>query len=182
MGQPDNITEEQAAAAVSLYAPAGKACSRVKAHIFGLTVPQPIAWCIAKKHQAIENRDWTPPEAMCPVGSWLAIHAGKKFDLDRALDIHERFNLEIPAALPSSAIVAVARFCGVVTAAQDPWFRGPFGWLLGDVVELPEPVPCRGFRKLWPLPLGVLEAVRGGWRVAKGLPANVDRNTDIQGR
>lgn len=29
---------------------------------------------------------------------------------------------------------------------------GPIGWVLADVIALPEPVPCRGAQGLWTLP------------------------------
>ena len=32
---------------------------------------------------------------------------------------------------------------------NDPWFFGPFGWALEDVVTLPEPVPHTGAQGLW---------------------------------
>lgn len=33
-----------------------------------------------------------------------------------------------------------------------PWYNGPFGWLLDDVIELLPPLPCKGAQGLWPLP------------------------------
>jgi len=47
---------------------------------------------------------------------------------------------------------------GVVTESADPWFVGPFGWVLSDVVVLPAPVPCRGAQGLWEVPADVREA------------------------
>lgn len=35
---------------------------------------------------------------------------------------------------------------------KNPWFQGPWGWVLKDVIALPRPVPCRGERGLWALP------------------------------
>jgi hypothetical protein len=32
----------------------------------------------------IENRIWSPPDWMCPVGTFLAIHAGKKVEKEGA--------------------------------------------------------------------------------------------------
>lgn len=34
---------------------------------------------------------------------------------------------------------------------QVRWFFGPIGYLLRDVVELPKPVPCRGWQGFWTL-------------------------------
>jgi hypothetical protein len=69
---------------------------------------------------------------------------------------------------PEGVIVGVARvtgwvradngrvlgFSGVTSAranlvASSPWFFGPFGWVLDDVVALPRPVAHRGAQGLW---------------------------------
>jgi hypothetical protein len=59
-----------------------------------------------------------------------------------------------------------ARMTGVVTESADPWFTGPYGWTLDDVVALPAPVPCRGAQGLWPVPDDVaalvIEQAKGG--------------------
>jgi hypothetical protein len=34
----------------------------------------------------------------------------------------------------------------------EPWWRGPWGWLLEDAVALPEPIPMRGAGGLWRIP------------------------------
>lgn len=34
---------------------------------------------------------------------------------------------------------------------QRPWFCGRFGWVIGEVLALPRPIPCRGLQKLWAL-------------------------------
>ncbi len=40
----------------------------------------------------------------------------------------------------------------VIAACRSPWFGGPVGWVLLDVLALPEPVPCKGAQGLWTLP------------------------------
>lgn len=78
----------------------------------------------------------------------------------------------VRTAVPYGAVVAVATYAGavdrpvVVDGEPDPWFVGPWGWLLEDVVTLPEPVPCRGDRWLWQMSGDVLAAVRDGYRTA----------------
>ena len=70
----------------------------------------------------------------------------------------------------SSAILCVATVAGWVRdngefdvlsslpGARDlagspgPWFVGPYGWVLTDVVTLAEPVPCKGAQGLWTVP------------------------------
>lgn len=34
----------------------------------------------------------------------------------------------------------------------EPWWRGPWGWLFGEVMLLPEPIPMRGQQGLWRIP------------------------------
>lgn len=41
-------------------------------------------------------------------------------------------------------------------ASPGPWFIGPYGWVLTDVVTLAEPVPCKGAQGLWTVPPEVL--------------------------
>lgn len=70
----------------------------------------------------------------------------------------------------TSAVIGVAtvdrvldpRACGIypdhpdAAAALPPdqrrWFFGPLGYVLRDVIALPEPVPCRGWQGFWTLP------------------------------
>lgn len=50
-------------------------------------------------------------------------------------------------------------FDGAVEAVESAWFMGPIGWLLTNVIALPEPVPCKGAQGLWTLPADVESAV-----------------------
>jgi hypothetical protein len=93
--------------------------------------------------------------------------------------------------VPYSAILAVVRFDGNnlgprgvggeslgskilrgadpgdVIPPPDPWFVGPVGWYLRDVVAMPRPVACRGAPGLWLVEGGLLAQVREGYRLAK---------------
>lgn len=80
----------------------------------------------------------------------------------------------------SSAILAVATVQGWATntlqhrhpsmnetdairlVLNSPWFVGgdAYGWVLADVIALPEPVSCKGAQGLWPLPADVEAQVR----------------------
>ena len=50
------------------------------------------------------------------------------------------------------AIVAVAKIGKLITESPDPWFSGPRGWELLDVVALPNPIAARGLVGLWEVP------------------------------
>lgn len=136
--------------------------------ILGLTLQQPWAWAICHAGKRVENRTWRP---WCPPGTRLAIRT--------CVTIHSAPSLSQPLpawqglALPTKktapqGIVAVARLVEVVTQGHgDPWFFGPLGWTLDDVVTLPEPVPCKGLQGLWRLPDEVLMQVRQGYAAAR---------------
>lgn len=118
--------------------------------IRGLTLYQPMAWAISDFTKRIENRSWKPWAGV----THLAIHAGMKFHQDHVDQILEVFGREVPPKdeLPYGRIVAVARLAGYVEASDDPWFSGPYGWLLEDVRKLVEPIRCKGSLGLWKLP------------------------------
>ncbi len=48
-----------------------------------------------------------------------------------------------------SGIVTVA---GYVTTSDDPWWMGPIGWVVEDLVQIEPPLPCRGAQRLWRAP------------------------------
>lgn len=138
-----------------------------------LTIHQPWNWLIAHGHKPVENRIWWPPRGT--VGTRIALHAGKKLDRDALPNLAEDYPL--PEDYVLGAVEAVATVAGwvddarrgvrapgtdmaVIEAGRDhDLYCGPVGWVLIDVVALPEPVPCRGFQKLWTLPSDVEHAV-----------------------
>jgi len=128
-----------------------------------ITLRHPWPWVICRLAKRVENRPWQPAPSLLKVGDLLALHGGKETpsgEVQEAIDWMQSRSLIPPDQLgeladPSrhhSAIVAVARFGGVVTQSEDSWFFGPYGWLLEDVVVLRNPVRCRGMQGLWQLP------------------------------
>jgi hypothetical protein len=115
-----------------------------------LTIRQPWAWAILSAGKRIENRTWKPPE--WAVGSVIALHAGGVLEEEGAALLRRR-GFAVPDELPRAAIVGTARIAGVITApVDDPWWEGPVGWVLSEVMQLPEPIPCPGKQGLWKLP------------------------------
>ncbi len=153
--------------------------------LLALTLWQPWAWAIAHAGKTVENRTWQPPRSV--IGSHLAIHAGKTLDRDAIEDL-ELDGHAVPPLLERGAIVAVARvvgwvrceallhrtaesFAGVTRAraelaVQSPWWAGPVGWVLDDVVAI-APIAIGGAQGLWPVPGTVADAVRDRWREAR---------------
>ena len=136
--------------------------------ILGLTLIQPWAWAIAHAGKRLENRTWRP---WCPIGTYLAIHAGQRVDREAVADL-QGVGVKVPLTLPTSAIVAVARLVGTcddtgVPGDQLMWWAGPVGWVLDRVVAV-EPLPCAGRQGLWELPAALLAPLRERWRAARG--------------
>lgn len=132
----------------------------------GLTLWQPMAWAISDipepDAKRIENRPWKPWRGVTHV----AIHAGAKFYRPHAEQIEDVFGISVPSKkeLPSGAFVAVARLAGCLEQSDDPWFSGPFGWLLADVVKLPEPIPSKGALGLWRIQPPILRRIERTYR------------------
>lgn len=139
-----------------------------------LTLWQPMAWAVAAGHKPVENRGWPPPDWI--IGERVAIHAGQRWNRGHALYVDKRAPLPPRDALVYGAVIATAVIDPAVT---DPallnlhermWWMGPVGWPLRDVIRLHQPVPCRGYQKLWRLPEDVEAQVRAQLR-AQGYAA-----------
>lgn len=117
----------------------------------GLTLRRPWAWAICHAGKRIENRVWRPPASA--IGGPIWIHAGVGEDPVGSAWIARQTGLVVPTASewPGGRIVAQALLHAVVTASDDAWFGGPYGWVLADVELLSGP-PCRGRLGLWRVP------------------------------
>jgi hypothetical protein len=129
-----------------------------------LTIKQPWASAIAYGTKTVENRSWEPPRL--PGGQELAIHAGKSSDVGAWPPIGQFWD----ASQPLGAILAVATLAGCHDWDEcenpdgslcTPWSqRFQWHWQISNVRPLAEPVPCRGFQKLWTVPDEAEAAVR----------------------
>lgn len=138
-----------------------------KAQIYGLTVRRPWGFAIARLDKRIENRTWNCP---LPIGSFLAIHNGKKWEEEgaafvRNLNRSQLIDNPTEEDDPPGAIIAIAKFTGNVTESRSPWFVGPIGWQLSDVVAI-DPVECKGQQGLWKPSEEILMQVRENYRDA----------------
>lgn len=124
-----------------------------------LTLIQPWAGLVASGVKLVENRPWKPPAAM--IGERFAIHAGKKLDLDTVDDLLAQGERERKSWYVRGALIGTARLVACITNSQQltgdlidqrRWFFGPFGFVLADVRQLAEPVPCKGMLGFWQLP------------------------------
>lgn len=145
---------------------AARAVRRLPAYrLRALTLWQPMAWAVAARHKPIENRPKPPPRAM--IGVPFVVHAGLRWDEGHAAMVRELVGELPPAARIHGAAIAVATIVHVVdetsldlSEEERRWFFGPFGYVLADVVAIPEPIPCRGFQGFWPLSMDVDHLVR----------------------
>ncbi len=137
-----------------------------------LTLWQPWSWAIAHAGKRIENRSWKPPASI--LGQRIAIHAGKKLDLDACAGLECEDNIQLPRmyfhepknAFVHSAVESTATVLGWTedlghSHPQYLWLTGPIGWVFDDVFALPNPVHCRGAQGLWNLPSATERLVVG---------------------
>lgn len=133
--------------------------------LYALTLWQPWADLIVDGIKPVENRGWAPPQRL--IGQAIVIHAGKTYDHDCALDCSEGVYGERVQVKPKSSIVLGA-MVGIATIdrvtekrtellSESPWYFGPFGWWLRDVVKFKLPIHYKGAQGLWRVE-GVLRA------------------------
>ena len=132
-----------------------------------LTLHRPWSDAIAAGVKDIENRTWPLPAAL--VGKTIAIHGGKAYDREGALEMIETWMWAPPPDYASPlGIVAVVIFGRPITAGwyaanglpRSPWFSGPVGWPIRSVVRVEPAIPCRGAQGLWTVTPRVEEALQ----------------------
>ncbi len=133
-----------------------------------LTLWRPWLHAILHGGKRIENRPWAPWKSV--IGQIIALHAGQRYDEDGARWMHSEGLYDPPEDrwCPRGCIVGLARVTGYIKDSplapdprvEDPWFIGPYGWLLDDVVAFRTPVPCSGAQGLWIVEGDLLVAVR----------------------
>jgi len=135
---------------------------KFKRKIKAITLKRPWSWAIAHSTKRIENRTWN---CYLEVGDYLAIHAGKGWDNSAIPFMRNCMNLNCPESKKDhpTGIVAIARFSGNITESDDPWFMGPIGWQLDNVISI-EPVPCSGMQGLWAFKDDVLQQCRDRYK------------------
>lgn len=129
-----------------------------------LSIRQPWADVIAHGVKPIENRTWETRFR----GRFL-LHAGKTYDEEGALWIHDEADRLVGAAWGSrlQALVLAARhrtggFIGAasladcVTNHDSPWFFGPFGFVLKQARAFDLVIPYRGQQGFFMVPESVL--------------------------
>lgn len=139
-----------------------------------LTIWQPWASFLALGYKRIETRSWR--QLVMP-GEVIAIHAAKRPEPDRLYGpeykarqaVQNSYGWEAGAkAFPLGAVVALCTFDRIVgVAAPDiaalsrrelalgDFSEGRYGWRVGSLAAMQEPIPCKGAQRLWTLPADV---------------------------
>ena len=129
--------------------------------IMALSIQQPYAQWLANPGQFV-NADILPKTIECRTWTTryrgpLLLHASMTFDHD-AIDEWVGRYPELEHAIPleerayvKGAIVGSADLIDVVHQSADPWFVGPYGFVLANARPL-EPIAYRGQLKLFPVP------------------------------
>ena len=122
-----------------------------------LTLQRPWTWAILHSGKDVENRFWKPT---APLPLTIAFHTGLGFDPLADAYIYAQCGRypDSHAALKGH-VIAVVTVEGYLQPVENPRVRwhmpGQWGWMLRDLIILPEPVPCRGALSLWDLPAEV---------------------------
>jgi len=130
-----------------------------------ISIRQPYAYAITRGFKLVENRSW-PTHFRGPV----LIHAGKKEESDDVESVIRSIassanmpDREIAATYTKcrrlGGIVGAARIVNCVTESDDPWFYGPYGFVLDSPVPTIDFVPCKGALGFFEVPAAVISKV-----------------------
>lgn len=126
--------------------------------LMALTLQRPWAHAILYGGKRTENRPWRPWKKV--IGEFIALHSGASYDKAGASWMLSQGLYDPPAAHDCLAgcIVGLAKVTGYkehtgtlseVFNENDPWFTGPYGWELDEIVPFEKPVMCAGSPGLW---------------------------------
>ena len=133
-----------------------------------LSLIQPWATAIMIGNKKIETRSWRTSYR-----GRIAIHAAKSFlkwarefaETERALG---RIPDSLFPRLPFGMIIGFATIVGMrrtedleqeITALErlyGDYSSGRWGWILTDILPLPQPIPCKGALSLWEVPRDII--------------------------
>lgn len=114
-----------------------------------LSIRAPWWWAILHAGKNIENRSWRTDyrgPILIHASKWWGareINNDLAFVLERSSKKVMRPDLYDMRAL-GGHIVGLAKIVGCVRSSSSPWFFGPYGLVLADIVPLAEPYPAKG--------------------------------------
>lgn len=121
-----------------------------------LSVRQPWVHCTFYLGKPVENRTWSTK-----FRGTISIHASKGMTRDeyangrqlanyigmkdvKTASLLHRHPMPSPTAIPRGFIVGAVDIVDVVGRSNDPWFFGPYGFVLENPRLLETPIPCSG--------------------------------------
>lgn len=129
-----------------------------------LSLTQPWATAIILGVKQVETRSWSTNYR-----GLIAIHAAKGFPGWAKDFANAEYTLgRLPCIYPLGAIIGLAKIQDVrgtyelkftlsaIERIYGDYSDGRFGWVLSDVIALPEPIACKGALGLWTVPDDVL--------------------------
>ena len=108
-----------------------------------LSIMQPWAHLVVAGVKRIENRTWTTDYR-----GLVLIHASSTYAREARRDLR-RMNVSVPDILPRGCLIGFAELVDVVCESSDPFFTGPFGFVLRNAQALRRPVPMAGRLRLF---------------------------------
>lgn len=147
-----------------------------------LSIRQPWAWAILKAGKDIENRDWptslrgrfaihtakgmTRDEYQSAIGYITQafvknilrkpvehqIGAGQLNIATGELVMPDFEEIIRGAIVGVTDLVDCLQFPYGTAYHGSPWFEGKYGFILKNVIALPEPIPCKGALNFWEVP------------------------------
>lgn len=138
----------------------------IRQPLHALTLWQPWASAIMAGVKPWENRPWAPRQLLgeTPEPLWVALHASRRLQVGPWATWDDLADLWPRATWPSqigglwpSGFLGLVRFDRAVAyptpeLEASPWAGGPLCWKVGQVLELPEPIPAKGHQRLWRVP------------------------------
>lgn len=117
-----------------------------------ITIRQPWAQLIVDGRKDVENRTWsTRYRGEILIHAAAPSHGDVKTMADCQFWMAKK-GLGRPPAIKlgqRGAVLGVARLVDCVSASSSPWYIGPHGFVLVDVLKFETPIPMKGAQSLW---------------------------------
>lgn len=123
-----------------------------------LSIKQPWLDAILFGTKRIENRTWKREHTP----GWIWLHAPESYDKAGERWMRERGLHNPELGVPRGAILGLAYVHTITNAVpkHDQWAFGPVCWFIYEVIQLLDPVPCKGALGVWRVPDAELEQAR----------------------
>lgn len=129
-----------------------------------LSILQPYAWLITTGSKDIENRTW-----WTGYRGPVLIHAGKTYPKWEYKQDAEGDDTYPSRESMIGGIVGIATITDCVKESENPWFNGPWGFVLTDRRACPL-VPMLGERGFFDVPNEILLRLPSDWRLMCSTP------------